>query len=53
VSEPVRILVVDDHPTFRLGMRALLSSIPGFSVLGEAADAPEAVELARGTPPTL
>ena len=46
----VRILVVDDHPTFRLGMHALLSSIPGFTVVGEAADAPEAVELARRVP---
>ena len=49
-SEPIRILVVDDHPTFRLGMQALLSSIPGFSVTGEAADATEAVELARRVP---
>ena len=50
MNEQVRLLVVDDHPTFRLGMRALLSSIPGFSVLGEAADAPAAVDLARSTP---
>jgi DNA-binding NarL/FixJ family response regulator len=49
-SPPIRILVVDDHPTFRLGMNALLSSIPGFTVAGEAADAPEAVELARRVP---
>jgi DNA-binding NarL/FixJ family response regulator len=49
-SEPIRILVVDDHPTFRLGMHALLSSTPGFTVVGEAADAPEAVELARRVP---
>lgn len=49
MSGPVRVLVVDDHPTFRLGMHALLSSIPGFAVAGEAADAPEAVELARRT----
>jgi DNA-binding NarL/FixJ family response regulator len=41
---------VDDHPTFRLGMNALLSSIPGFSVVGEASDAPEAVGLARRVP---
>jgi DNA-binding NarL/FixJ family response regulator len=49
-NRPIRILVVDDHPTFRLGMNALLSSIPGFTVAGEAADAPEAVELARRAP---
>jgi DNA-binding NarL/FixJ family response regulator len=31
-------------------MQALLSSIPGFTVVGEAADAPDAVELARRVP---
>ncbi|MHA6627048.1 response regulator [Pseudonocardia sichuanensis] len=50
MTGPVRILVVDDHPTFRLGMQALLNSIAGFTVVGEAADAPEAVELARRVP---
>jgi DNA-binding NarL/FixJ family response regulator len=49
-DEPIRILVVDDHPTFRLGMNALLSSIPGLTVVGEAADAREAVEVARRVP---
>lgn len=38
------ILVVDDHPVFRMGMAALLSSIGGLEVVAEAADADEAVE---------
>jgi DNA-binding NarL/FixJ family response regulator len=47
VSEgPIRLLVVDDHPVFRLGMVALLSSIGGFDVVGEAAAVDEAVERA-------
>jgi DNA-binding NarL/FixJ family response regulator len=33
------IVVVDDHPVFRLGMSALLSSIDGFEVVAEAATA--------------
>ena len=38
------ILVVDDHPVFRMGMAALLSSIDGLEVVAEAAGADEAVE---------
>ena len=33
----IRVVVVDDHPVFRLGMVALLTSIDGFDVVGEAA----------------
>jgi DNA-binding NarL/FixJ family response regulator len=45
-DELLRILVVDDHPVFRMGMTALLTSLPGFEVVAEAADAPEAVAAA-------
>jgi len=45
-GERLRILVVDDHPVFRMGMVALLSSLPGFEVVAEAADAEEAVAAA-------
>jgi DNA-binding NarL/FixJ family response regulator len=36
-------VVVDDHPVFRLGMSALLGTLEGIVVVGEAADAAEAV----------
>jgi DNA-binding NarL/FixJ family response regulator len=47
-SEPgtLRALVVDDHPVFRMGMAALLTSLDGIEVVAEAADAPEAVAAA-------
>ncbi|MGH9354287.1 MAG: response regulator [Terriglobia bacterium] len=39
------ILIVDDHPTFRFGLKKLIESEPGMRVVGEAADAVEAVRL--------
>jgi DNA-binding NarL/FixJ family response regulator len=49
----VRVLVVDDHPVFRMGMCALLSSIDGLDVVGEAADVDAAVEAALATGPDV
>jgi DNA-binding NarL/FixJ family response regulator len=34
----IRVLVADDHPVFRYGMRALLSSDPDTELVGEATD---------------
>jgi DNA-binding NarL/FixJ family response regulator len=39
----LRILVADDHAVVRNGLRALLASLPGLEVVGEAADGEEAV----------
>ena len=41
----IRILIADDHPIFRDGLRRLLEAEPGFTVIGEAADGAEAVLL--------
>jgi DNA-binding NarL/FixJ family response regulator len=38
----VRVALVDDHPVFRIGMTALLGSLPGVEVVGAAAGAAEA-----------
>ena len=46
MSRPIRILIADDHPLFRAGLRALLESIPDTEVAGEAATGEEAVEVA-------
>ena len=42
----VRVLVADDHPVYRLGLRSLLDSVDGVEVVGEAADGEEAVTAA-------
>ena len=49
----MRILLVDDHILFRQGIASLLDSQPDLSVVGEAASAPEAVELAHKLRPYL
>ena len=41
--ERIRVLVADDHPVFRYGMRALLSSDPDTELVGEATNGQEAV----------
>ena len=46
MSGVVRVLIADDHPVVRSGIRGMLASDPGFEVVGEAADGAEAVALA-------
>ena len=40
---PIRVLVADDHPAFRRGMRAILGADAGTELVGEATDGEEAV----------
>jgi two-component system, NarL family, nitrate/nitrite response regulator NarL len=47
MSDPVSLLVVDDHPLFRQGVVYSLGAEPGLSVVGEAASGQEALKLAR------
>ena len=44
-NEPIRILLADDHPIFRFGMRTLLTSMPDMTVVGEAVTGEEAIQL--------
>ena len=45
MSDVVRVLIADDHPVVRSGIRGMLASDTGFEVVGEAADGPGAVAL--------
>ncbi|MFI7452724.1 response regulator [Nonomuraea sp. NPDC049714] len=50
---PIRLLIADDHPIVRDGIRGMFAGDPDFDVLGEAADGAQAVELARALNPDV
>jgi DNA-binding NarL/FixJ family response regulator len=52
-AEVLRVLIADDHPVFRDGLRALLGSICGTEVVGEATTGVEAVEQALALQPDV
>jgi DNA-binding NarL/FixJ family response regulator len=53
VSAPIRIVIADDHPVVRDGLRAVLGTQPDLEVVGEAATGAEAVSLAGSLAPDL
>lgn len=50
---PLRLLIVDDHPVFRFGLKALLEEEPDFEVVAEASSGEEAIRLARELDPDV
>ncbi len=53
MSEPIRIVVVDDHSLFRRGLVGLLAEMTGIQVVGEAADGQEALSLVEDKNPDV
>lgn len=53
MSGVLRIVIADDHPIFREGLRMLLASEDGVEVVGEAATTDEAVVVVRDTGPDV
>lgn len=52
-TSPIRIVIADDHPIFRDGLRRLLESEGDMKVIGEACDGNEAVKLATEMKPDI
>src|SRR5205085_8014970 len=53
IVDRIRILIADDHPVFRYGLRALLQAEPATQAVGEAMTGDEAVGLATSLQPDV
>ncbi len=47
---PIKLLIVDDHPVFRQGLRDVFATDEGIIVVGEASDGPQALNVAQQQP---
>lgn len=53
MNQPIRILIVDDHPILRLGISAMIQSQPEMDVVGQAATASEAIRIFQDLQPDV
>jgi DNA-binding NarL/FixJ family response regulator len=52
-TPPVRVVIVDDHPMFRLGMAAAIAEMDGIVLVGEAQRADQVADLVESSAPTV
>ena len=53
VTKSIKVLIADDHPLVRKGLRALIATEPDMDLVGEASDGVEAVDLAMSLQPVI
>ena len=53
INEPIRVLLADDHPVVRSGIRNLLEKASGIKVVGEASDGEEALNMVQDIQPDI
>ena len=53
VTKSIKVLISDDHPLVREGLRALIATEPDMDLVGEASDGVEAVDLAMSLQPVI
>src|SRR6185436_4374443 len=53
IDGSIRLVIADDHPVFRRGMRALLGTVPDLAVVGEADSGAAAVRLCTELAPDV
>jgi DNA-binding NarL/FixJ family response regulator len=52
-TKPIRVILADDHPIVRAGIRDALQELPGVEVIAEASDGREALELVKTHSPDI
>jgi len=53
MNQPIRLVIADDHPLFRKGLREMIESDPGLAIVGEAADGETALAMIRRERPAV
>jgi DNA-binding NarL/FixJ family response regulator len=53
MSDPIRIMIVEDHAVVRQGLAALLRTMPDFEIVAEASDGQESIEMFRTRKPDV